>query len=144
MPMNLQEIADQLNTYESNAGATFTAFMSEQGDTLEVVCSTNPDASMFVVVSDQQILAVTPLFTVNDIEESMRSKLNATLLKLSPLIPLSSIGLQEDNYILFGSMSTNTVFENIAHEIEVQAENLDEVLDAMEPYFVKIELTAEV
>ncbi len=144
MSMNLEDLAYKLNTYSSITGVSFAATLAEDEETLEVVCNTNPDASIFVVISDQQILAITPLFSVDDIQESLRDELNKTLLSLSPVIPLSSIGLQENNYVLFGAMPITTVFDNIAHEFEVQADNTNDVLIALESYFDQIELTAEV
>ncbi|MCI5144162.1 MAG: DUF2170 family protein, partial [Candidatus Electrothrix sp. AR3] len=56
--------------------------------------------------------------------------------QLSPAVPLSSIGLQGSTYILFGAMPLETSFENIVHELEVQAENTVEVLDAIESLLV--------
>ena len=56
------------------------------------------------------------------------------LLRLSPAVPLSSIGLQGDTYILFGAMAKETLFENIAHELEVQAENTIDVLEVVEDF----------
>lgn len=144
MSMNLQDLAYKLNTHSTHTGVSFAANLSDDLETMEVVCSTNTDASIFVVVSDQQILAVTPLFALEDIKEEQRDELNRTLLALSPVIPLSSIGLQENNYVLFGAMPISTKFENIAHELEVQADNTTDVLVALESYFEQIELTSEV
>ena len=59
-------------------------------------------------------------------------ELNLAFLRLSPAVPLSSLGLQEDTYILFGAMGLETRFEVIAHELEVQAENTIDVLEAVE------------
>ena len=47
-------------------------------------------------------------------------------------MPLSAVGLQGNTYILFGAMALTTRFEVIAHELEVQAENTIEVLEAVE------------
>ncbi|PCK10053.1 MAG: hypothetical protein COA42_00175 [Alteromonadaceae bacterium] len=142
--MNLEELAFKLNTFNSTTGVTYAATLLDDNSALEVVCSVNPDASIFVVVSDQQILSVTPLFATTDVQAPLRDELNKTLLTLSPVIPLSSIGLQEDNYVLFGAMPVTTVFENIAHELEVQADNTTDVLVALESYFEQTELTEEV
>lgn len=58
------------------------------------------------------------------------------MLQLSPAVPLSSLGVQGDVYILFGSMPLGSQFEIIAHELEVQAENTLDVLEAVEPLLV--------
>jgi uncharacterized protein YjfI (DUF2170 family) len=54
------------------------------------------------------------------------------LLQLAPAVPLSAFGLQDDTYILFGAIALGTSFEIIVHELEVQAENTIDVLDAIQ------------
>ncbi len=134
MSEKLEEISFRLNDYHTAGGVTFDAVLSEQGDTLEVTCSENPDFPIVVAATDTQIISVTPLFALSDVVDDKRDELNKILLALSPVVPLSAIGLQEDMYILFGSMAVNTVFENLAHELEVQADNTLEVLDALKDF----------
>ncbi|MEJ2415505.1 MAG: DUF2170 family protein [Exilibacterium sp.] len=134
MSEKLEEISFRLNDYHTAGGVTFDAVLSEQGDTLEVTCSENPDFPIVVTATDTQIISVTPLFALSDVVDDKRDELNKILLALSPVVPLSAIGLQEDMYILFGSMAVNTVFENLAHELEVQADNTLEVLDALKDF----------
>lgn len=132
---NLQDLSLKLNTHETPAGTTFMAEYLDDSQTLKVICSSNPDAMIFVVASDEQILSVTPLFKVDDIADTKREELNNSLLRLSPVVPLSAIGLQDDDYILYGAMSVNTIFENVAHELECQSENYSEVLAALSDFF---------
>jgi uncharacterized protein YjfI (DUF2170 family) len=134
MSEKLEEISYRLNDYHTAGGVTFDAVLAADGDTLEVTCSENPDFPMIVTTTDSQILAVTPLFAVSDVVEEKCGELNRVLLALSPVMPLSSVGLQDDMYILFGSMALNTVFDNIAHELEVQADNTLEALDALKDF----------
>ncbi len=134
MSEKLEEISFRLNDYHTAGGVTFDAVLSEQGDTLEVTCSENPDFPIVVTATDTQIISVTPLFALSDVVDDKRDELNKILLALSPVVPLSAIGLQEDMYILFGSMAVNTVFENLAHELAVQADNTLEVLDALKDF----------
>lgn len=133
--MNLQNLAFKINSYRTAAGISFAANLIDDGETMEVVCDVNTDATLFVVASEQQVLVVTPLFREADVKAGMLDELNKTLLTLSPIIPLSSIGLQEDSYILFGAMPIDTPFESIVHELEVQADNTNEVLAALTIYF---------
>jgi uncharacterized protein YjfI (DUF2170 family) len=77
-------------------------------------------------------LAVTQLFKVSDVKPEKIAALNVEMLQMSPAVPLSSIGLQGDMYILFGAMSLSTSVENIVHELEVQAENTIEVLEEIQ------------
>lgn len=132
---NLEDLAFRLNTFETSAGARFAAEYLDDSQTLQVSCDINPDALIFIVVSEEQILSVTPLFNVDEVKADSLSTLYETLLRLSPVVPLSSIGLQDHSCILFGAMSVNTTFENIAHELECQADNYTEVLAALADYF---------
>ena len=129
--MTLDDLAFRLNSYAGEEGTTFDALVTEDG-ILEVVCSNNDEFPIHVTRTDTQILAVTPLFTTAEVRPGQLDELNLAFLRLSPAVPLSSLGLQEDTYILFGAMALETRFEVIAHELEVQAENTIDVLEAVE------------
>ena len=129
--MTLDDLAFRLNDYVDEEGTTFDALVTEN-DILEVVCSNNDEFPIHVTMTETQILSVTPLFSVAEVQSGKHDELNETFLRLSPAVPLSSIGLQGDAYILFGAMALDTRFEVIAHELEVQAENTIDVLEAVE------------
>lgn len=129
--MNLDDLAFRLNDYSGEEGTTFDALVTER-DILEIVCSNNDEFPIHVTMTDTQILSVTPLFNVGEVAPGKLDELNATFLRLSPAVPLSAIGLQGDTFILFGAMALSTRFEVIAHELEVQAENTIDVLEAVE------------
>jgi len=128
----LNELAHSLNTTITKEGNSFDAMLTDNG-TIEVTCSNNTEFPIQVVMTQKQILAVTHLFTTAEIQENKVDELNAELLVLSPLVPLSSTGMQGDNYILFGAMAISTDIKEIVHELEVQAENTIDVLEAIEP-----------
>ena len=129
--MTLDDLAFRLNDYVDEEGTTFDALVTER-DILEVVCSNNDEFPIHVTMTETQILSVTPLFSLAEVLPDKGDELNEIFLRLSPAVPLSSIGLQGDTYILFGAMALSTRFEVIAHELEVQAENTIEVLEAVE------------
>ena len=129
---NLEELALSLNNTVTNEGTSFEAIVTDNG-LIDVICSNNKEFPILIAMTDSQILAVTSLFNVSEIKEDKIDELNAMLLTISPVVPLSSTGLQNGNYILFGAMSLNTVIDNIVHELEVQAENTIDVLEAISP-----------
>ena len=129
--MTLDDFAFRLNDYVDDEGTTFDALVTEN-DILEVVCSNNDEFPIHVTMTDTQILSVTPLFSIAEVQPDKRDELNEVFLRLSPAVPLSSIGLQGDTYILFGAMALDTRFQVVAHELEVQAENTIDVLEAVE------------
>ena len=132
MGTTLEDLAHSLNTTTTQEGTEFDAVMVN-ADVMEVICSNNDEFPIHVAMTDTQLLTVTPLFNISEVKEDKIVELNSMLLQLSPAIPLSSLGLQEGNYVLFGAMSLNTIFENVVHELEVQAENTLDVLEAIEP-----------
>jgi len=130
--MSLNDLAFKLNSHITNEGTRFDAVLSEDG-VLEVSCSNNEEFPINIVKTETQLLAITPLFSVAEVQADKLNELNEELLFISPAIPLSSIGRQADTYILFGAMALNTVFDNIVHELEIQAENTLDVLQVIEP-----------
>jgi uncharacterized protein YjfI (DUF2170 family) len=129
--MDLDELAFQLNNYVGEEGTSFDAVLNEDG-ILEVICSNNDEFPIHMTTTDTQILAVTRLFDVSEVVVGSVNELNEIFLLMSPAVPLSSIGRQGNAYILFGAMALGTRFEVIAHELEVQAENTIDVLEAVE------------
>ena len=129
--MALEDLAFRLNDYEDAEGTTFDALVTEDG-ILEVVCSNNDEFPIHITETETQLLSVTPLFNTTEVAAGKLEELNVAFLRLSPAVPLSAIGLQGDTYILFGAMALSTRFEVIAHELEVQAENAIDVLEAVE------------
>ena len=129
--MTLDDLAFHLNDYSGEEGTTFDALVTER-DILEVVCSNNDEFPIHITTTETQILSVTPLFTIAEVQPDKIDELNRTFLQLSPAVPLSSLGLQGDTYILFGAMALSTRFEVVAHELEVQAENTIDVLETIE------------
>ena len=132
MQNTLEELAHSLNSATTEEGTSFDAVITDNG-VIEVTCSNNDEFPIHIAMTDTQLLSVTPLFNISEVKEGKIDELNSMLLQLSPAVPLSSIGLQDGNYILFGAMALNTMFENIVHELEVQAENTLDVLEAIEP-----------
>jgi uncharacterized protein YjfI (DUF2170 family) len=135
MIANLDDLVFRLNNHTTNEGTRFDAVLSENG-VIEVVCSNVSEFQINIASTETQLLSVTPLFLKSEIKPGGEAELNELLLQLSPAVPLSSIGLQGNTYILFGAMPLETSFESIVHELEVQAENTVEVLDAIEPLLV--------
>ncbi len=132
MQNTLEELAHSLNSATTEEGTSFDAAITDNG-VIAVTCSNNDELPIHIAMTDTQLLSVTPLFKISEVQEGKIDELNSMLLQLSPAVPLSSIGLQDGNYILFGAMALNTMFENIIHELEVQAENTLDVLEAIEP-----------
>lgn len=134
MNEKLQEIAYQINRGNVPGGNTFSAEFNEQTDTVTIENSETPDAVVIVVATDTQILTITPLFEESSVSEESRPELNRGLLTISLPMALSSVGIQDNRYVLFGAMAIETTMTNLLHEVEVQIDNYNDVLEAVADY----------
>lgn len=132
MSITLDELSYRLNDHTTDEGTSFDALLMDNG-VLEVVCSNNEEFPIHLAMTETQLLTVTPLFRLDEVASNEVDNLNKMLLQLAPAVPLSAFGLQGDTYILFGAIALGTRFEIIVHELEVQAENTIDVLDAIHP-----------
>ncbi len=134
MNEKLKEIAYQINTGNVPDGNTFSAEFNELTGTVTVENSDTPDAVVIIVATDTQILTITPLFEESSVREDLRPELNRGLLTISLPMALSSVGIQDERYVLFGAMAIETTMINLLHEIEVQIDNYNDVLEAVADY----------
>ncbi|MCE2437316.1 MAG: DUF2170 family protein [Pseudomonadales bacterium] len=129
--MTLADLAYRLNDHESDDGTTFDAMVMEDG-VLEVTCTGFEEFPMHLTKTETQLISVTPLFSKDEVKADSLGELHESFLRLSPALPLSSVGLQGNTFILFGAMALSTRFEVVAHELEIQAENTIDVLESVE------------
>lgn len=132
MTITLDQLSYRLNDHTTDEGTSFDALLMDNG-VLEVVCSNNDEFPIHLAITETQLLTVTPLFSLAEVAPNEVENLNKMLLQLAPAVPLSAFGLQGDTYILFGAIALGTSFEIIVHELEVQAENTIDVLEAIQP-----------
>ena len=130
------QIVELLNTPIVDDSNVYTANYDEQSDTITVVNAEIPDATVFISHTDNQILMQTPLFSESEIADSEKAELNRKFLNISPVMPLSSIGINGGMYILFGSMPVTTTVSDIVGEVKTQINNYPEVLIASEDHLL--------
>ncbi len=136
--MSLKELAIKLNGFVQDGFALDVLPMQENGEgeitVLQVTVEGFDELPVYVTATDEQILCVTNLFTKSEVKPDLVNELNSTLLQLTVNVPLSSFGVIDEQYVLFGAMSVGTLVENIAHELVTQAENSLEALEALEQF----------
>jgi len=100
------------------------------------------DLPIFLTVSGEQILAEAVLFSVSDIEDTI--KFNEYVLKTHKYLPLSTISIETDEthgdyYYMFGALSASSNINEIMLEIDTLAENTIHAAEAFKDF-----LTAKV
>lgn len=139
--MLLKDLAIQLNGMVQEGFSLDVLPLADSADkaisVLQITVEGFDELPIFISATDEQLLCVTNLFEVAEVLPNMTDELNAMLLRLSVNVPLSSFGMIDDTYILFGAMPVSTPVEHIAHEVVVQAENALECLEALEEFLAE-------
>jgi uncharacterized protein YjfI (DUF2170 family) len=132
--MDLQELSIKLASHD-HEGMGFESFLiSGDQDVLQVVVEGFDELPIFVTVTDEQMLCISYLFDRNELKDGVAAELNNTLLQLNVPMPLSSFAIIEDKYSIFGSLSVNSSFDDIAHELVTLADNAIDALESIEEY----------
>lgn len=134
MSYRLEQITDEINRGDVPDGNTFSADFNAETGTVTIENRRSPDAVVIIVSTDTQLLTITPLFEESSVREDLRAELNRGLLTISLPMALSSVGIQDSRYVLFGAMAIETTMANLFHEIEVQIDNYNDVLEAVSDY----------
>jgi uncharacterized protein YjfI (DUF2170 family) len=138
MNQKLQDISEQINSLNAKTDSVLTATVSDDGASVAIENHDNPDVEIVLIATENQILSITPLFSVSSVDPSRIGELDRALLAISLPMVLSSVSIQnDDQYVLFGSMAINTTIENLMYELVVQASNYDELMAALAEFIVE-------
>tara|TARA_Y100001936_G_C15868757_1_gene556456 strand:- start:178 stop:573 length:396 start_codon:yes stop_codon:yes gene_type:complete len=104
----------------------------------DCICVSNDEGiDAFVYIGDKQIIAETALFPADLVKDT--GKLNEHILQSHSIVPLTSVGLRrindEDYYVAFGALSTDSKDEVIVEEIETLFENVPEFIELYSEHF---------
>ena len=90
----------------------------------------------WLAISGEQILVESLLFSAKEVKDT--NALNAEILKTHMLFPLSTVGIStiadEEYYIAFGALSSQSKEESILIEVETLFQNVAGFLDAYQDH----------
>lgn len=132
--MDLKELSIKLSEHDHEGSGFETLIMPGEQEVLEVVVEGVNELPIYVTVTDEQMLCITYLFDKEELKDGVSGELNETLLKLNVPMPLSSFAIIENKYSIFGSLSVNSSFEDIAHELVTLADNAIDALESIEEF----------
>lgn len=132
--MDLQELSIKLASHDHEGMGFEPLLISGEQDVLQVIVEGFDEMPIFVTVTEEQMLCISYLFDINELKDGVTNELNATLLQLNVPMPLSSFAIIEDKYSIFGSLSVNSSFDDIAHELVCLADNAIDALETIEEY----------
>ena len=130
----LTELAIKLSDAQWE-GCSFTcSVISENQEILQVILTDSEEIPVYITITDTQILCIAYLFKKEEVKKEMLATLNEKCLQLNIPMPLSAFAMIDDQYTLFGALSTDSTFDNIQKEIVTLTENAVEALEALEEY----------
>jgi len=137
--MNIHTIADHLNGLGDNSdtGMNFDCQpISGEVDVLQITILGREELPIFVSVTDDQILAISYLWGVDEVKPEGINAMHESMLEMNIPMPLSSFSKIGDKYVVFGALSISSSFIDIEHELAVLSNNAVEVIDDMSDYLV--------
>jgi uncharacterized protein YjfI (DUF2170 family) len=134
--MDLNALSIKLAETEIEGSRFESLVITGEQDVLQVIVEDNNELPIFVTRTDEQILCISYLFESSEVDPERIAELNATLLQLNIPVPLSAFALIDGRYSIFGALSVNSTFDDIAHEIATLADNAVDALDALEEFLV--------
>lgn len=104
---------------------------------IEVLCVTvegREELPVFLSRTDEQILCIAYLFEESEIKQDATAEMHKAMLTANVSVPLSSFGIIDNRYVIFGALAAHSSVEEIVHEIETLADNAYDALSSMQDY----------
>lgn len=103
-------------------------------DVLQIAVEGFEEIPSYLSITDSQIICITYLWEEDEVSPDKRNELMELLLDMNIPMPLSAFSRIDDKYVIFGSLSVNSAFEDIVHEVITLSENAVEALDLVSDY----------
>ena len=132
MQNKLQSLTQELDD-TCYQGATFNCLIipGEQ-EVLQVTVSGREEIPIYITVTNTQILCIVYLFKEDEVKEGELSTLNERCLHVNVPMPLSAFAKIDTHYALFGSLSINSLIENLMLEIVTLSDNSVTAIELVE------------
>ena len=127
MTWDLNQLETLLNQHED-------LVVTRQDNVLLIANSEGLDA--WLAISGEQILVESILFNTNEVKDT--AAFNEEVLRTHMLFPLTTIGISsiadEDYYVAFGALSSQSKESSIMIEVETLFQNVEAFLDAYQEH----------
>jgi uncharacterized protein YjfI (DUF2170 family) len=134
--MDLYQLAIQLSE-TSYEGCSFeTLLLPGEEPVLQVIVEDAQELPIFVTATEDQLLCVTNLFRQAEVRPEQIAEMHVAMLELNVPMPLTAFAKVDDQYMVFGALSINSRFEEIAHELVTQADNAIDALETLQEFLL--------
>lgn len=134
--INIKNLANELVKKGSDEiGYSFEVNpMLDNFEVLQIVVEDREELPIFLSVSEEQVMCISYLFKEDEIKEEFLNEINKAMLTANITMPLSSFARIDEQYVIYGSLSTKSSIDDIVNEIETLNLNALEALKAMSDY----------
>ena len=133
--LDIQDLALKFLDSANIDGFSFDCLIiPSEVEVLQITLNDLEEVSVYLSMTDEQILCICYLWHEDEINGSKKAELMETMLELNVPMPLSSFAKIGDRYTIFGALSSQSTFDDIAHEVVVLVENAVEAMAALEGY----------
>ena len=103
-------------------------------EVLQIIIEDREELPIFISVSEEQVLCITYLFKEEEVKSDMADEMNRAMLSTNISMPLSAFAKIDDQYVVYGALSTKSDLDDIVHEINTLSGNAIEAIEAMSDY----------
>lgn len=133
--LDIQDLALKFLDSANIDGFSFDCLIiPSEVEVLQITLNDLEEVPVYLSMTDEQILCICYLWHEDEINGSKKAELMETMLELNVPMPLSSFAKIGDRYTIFGALSSQSTFDDIAHEVVVLVENAVEAMAALEGY----------
>jgi len=102
--------------------------------TFSVSVDGREELPIYISTTDEEVLCICHLFGVNEVKPETEAEMNKVMLGLNIPMPLSSFGINGDQYVVFGAMSVKSSIDELAHELVTLSNNSLDAIEALSEY----------
>lgn len=129
--MNLQDLGLHFSDVSLEGYKFECQLIPGDVEVLQVVIEGFEEIPVYISATDSQILCIAYLWSEDEVNPDTKAEMMEVMLDMNIPMPLSSFSRVQGRYVVFGSLSMNSRFEDVVHEVVTLGENSVEVLSVM-------------
>jgi len=103
-------------------------------EVLQIVVEGREELPIFISMTGDEILCIAYLFTAEEVNKASQAELHDVMLSMNIPMPLSSFAKIENQYVVYGALSSESTTNDVINEIEILSDNTLEAIEALQDF----------
>lgn len=129
--MNIQDLSLHFSNLHVEGYQFDGQLIAGDVEVLQVIIAGFEEMPVYISATDTQILCIVYLWPESEVIPESKADMLETMLEMNIPMPLSSFSRIQDQYVIFGALSSHSSMNDVAHEVITLSENSVEVLSVM-------------